>query len=118
MSESTPQPRFVRQFAMTQGRANSVGRDLPLDTLVETTTLAASVRERLVGEQALIVDLAQSAVSIAEISARLHVHLGIARVLVSDLVAHELVAISAAPVSEDGPDLATLKQLLVDLTAL
>ncbi len=118
MSESAPQPRFVRQFAMTQGRANSVGRDLPLDTLVETTNLGVSVRQRLVGEQALIVDLAESTVSIAEISAKLHVHLGIARVLVSDLVAHELVAISAPALTEDGPDLATLEQLLVDLTAL
>ena len=53
----------------------------------------------------------------AEISAHLHVHLGIARVLVSDLVAHGHVAISDTDTGNNGPDLPTLERLLDDLKA-
>ncbi len=112
-----PPARFVRQYALTQGRARSVGLDLPLDALVETTKLGVELMPRLTGEQLSIVTLASEPLSIAEISAHLHVHLGVARVLVSDLVAHELVAVSAVP-DDDGPDLNTLERLLVDLNAL
>ena len=34
-------PRFLRQYALTQGRVRSVGRDWPLDISVQTTSLGA-----------------------------------------------------------------------------
>lgn len=116
MADPVP-PRFVRQFALTQGRARSVGRDLPLDTLVQAAIDPARVNS-FNGVQLLILQLCQSPISIAEISAHLHVHLGIARVLVSDLAARSAVAVAAGQDSATGPDLETLERLLDDLKAL
>ena len=113
-----PPRRFVRQFALTGGRARSIGLDLPIDTLV---TLSGPGRERapmLFAEQAEIAHRCQSAISIAEISAHLGVHLGIARVLVSDMVSLGLVDVTTRTADEvDGPDLFTLERLLDDLQA-
>ncbi|MEZ5232759.1 MAG: DUF742 domain-containing protein [Acidimicrobiia bacterium] len=114
------QPRFVRQFVLTRGRSRSVGADLALDTLV---TLTDAGRRRAAGgelraEAAAIARLLDGPLSVAEIGAHLHVHLGIARVLVSDLVADGVAAVSAADFDETGPDLGTLERLLDDLQAL
>jgi hypothetical protein len=114
---SAPRPRFVRQYALTQGRAHSIGRDWPLDTLVQATVEAIDGLDQLTAEPAAIVRLAADApISIAEIGAYLHVHLGIARVLVSDLVANELAAVRTSDfLDSGGPDLNTLERLLDDL---
>ncbi len=43
MEPTGVQRRFVRQFALTQGRTRSIaGRDLPLDTLVLATEVGLS----------------------------------------------------------------------------
>lgn len=112
-----PPSRFLRQYALTQGRVRSVGRDYPLDTLVQASPLAFEPATNLTPENASIAELTRTRpLSIAEIGAHLHVHLGIARVLVSDMVAHELVAVSASDFLDfDGPDLATLERLLDEL---
>jgi hypothetical protein len=108
------QPRFVRQFALTQGRAESFGQTLPIESLVISTPHAPY---RLTPEQQAIRALCMTPHSIAEISSHLRVHLGIARVLVSDLVAHGLATVTTGS-SETGPDLATLERLLHDLERL
>lgn len=118
MKEPVSKPRFLRQFALTQGRAKSVLANLPLDTLVKSTALGDRSAYRLAAEQARILDLCRSPQSIAEIAAHLEVHLGIARVLVGDLVGDKLVAISTNDFDDNGPDLATLERLLDDLQAL
>ena len=114
---NVPRPRFLRQYALTQGRAHSIGRDWPLDTLVQATAVALDALDQMTAEPAAIVRLAADApISIAEIGAHLHVHLGIARVLVSDLVANELAAVRTSDfLDSDGPDLTTLERLLDDL---
>jgi hypothetical protein len=105
---------FVRQYALTQGRVHSVGRDLPLDTLVQVCGRTPTAS--LAPEQTAVLALAEAPLSIAEIGAHLHVHLGVARVLVSDLCAHGLVAISDTG-GGDEPDLRTLERLLDDLSS-
>jgi hypothetical protein len=115
---SAPRSRFVRQFALTRGRARSIGRDLPLETLVQATANGHRRRDHLEVEQATVIDLCTSPIAIAELSAHLGTHLGVARVIVSDMVVHDLVAISDAELDADGPDLATLERLLDDLQAL
>ena len=118
--EDTPagKPRFLRQFALTQGRAKSILSNLPLDTLVKATALGTSALARLPEEQARIVELCFTPKSIAEVAALTDVHLGIARVLVGDMVAQKLASISTNDFDEDGPDLDTLERLLDDLQAL
>ena len=117
MNDSPRPSRFLRQYALTQGRVHSIGRDLPLDTLVQVADPARARHATLPYEQAALLQLADEPVSIAEISAHLTVHLGIARVLVSDLCANGLVSISTSDFpAGDGPDLQTLERLLDDLT--
>jgi hypothetical protein len=113
-------PRFVRQFAWTKGRARSGATDLPLETQVEATARghALAAAQRLLTEQTQIVSLCATPMAIAEIAARLHMHLGVARVIVTDLAKAGLVAVTLADVDDDGPDLVTLERLLDDLQAL
>ncbi|MFN0091117.1 MAG: DUF742 domain-containing protein [Acidimicrobiales bacterium] len=103
---------------MTQGRVRSIGQDLPLDTLVQATKAGTGRADRMPAEQAAIISLSQRPLSIAEIAARLHVYLGVARVIVSDMVASSYVAISTSDYADDGPDLPALERLLDDLQAL
>ena len=110
--------RFVRQFALTQGRTRSLGRDLPLETLVLATATGRAHLPRLGAEQAFVIERCRSPIAIAEIAAHLRIHLGVARVIVSDMFAQDLVAISASSVDGEGPDLVTLERLLDDLQAL
>jgi hypothetical protein len=111
--------RFVRQFALTQGRTRSLaGRDLPLDTLVLATSVGQSKLGLLPPEQALVIERCRTPIAIAEIAAHLHTHLGVARVIVSDMFAQDLVAISTSDFDSDGPDIGTLERLLDDLQAL
>jgi hypothetical protein len=108
-------PRFLRQFALTQGRSISVGAELPLEALV-----SASWLERphvLTSEQNAIHHLCSSPHSIAEIASHLRVHLGIARVLVGDMVALGLASVTAND-NDEGPDITTLERLLRDLQQL
>jgi len=117
VSESARPPRFLRQYALTQGRVHSIGRDLPLDTLVQSSDRGLERINAVPAEQSAALELARRPVSIAEISAHLHVHLGIARVLVSDMCAHDLVAVSTSDFAEgEGPDLETLERLFDDLS--
>lgn len=108
---------FVRQFALTGKRAKaSTDTELALDTLVLTTPAGDQSRSAALPEQAIILEMAMDAVSVAEIGARLKVHAGIARVLVADLAGAGHVTISSpAGTSADGPDLHTLERLLDDL---
>jgi hypothetical protein len=118
--DPTPSPpnRFVRQFALTQGRVRSSANDLALDTLVRQTESGARAARRLPREQAAIIALTATTISVAEISAHLHLHLGIARVLVSDLAGHGYVIVSDHTRHDAGPDLPTLERLLDDLQSL
>jgi hypothetical protein len=111
--------RFVRQFALTQGRTRSIhGHDLPLDTLVLATAAGRAQLGALAAEQAVVIRRTQTPIAIAEIAAYLHTHLGVARVIVSDMFAQDLVAISTSDFDSDGPDVGTLERLLDDLQAL
>jgi hypothetical protein len=117
MDDSPPPSRFLRQYALTQGRVRSLGIDLALDTLVQVSAEGRTRTTTLPNEQAAVLLLADEPVSIAEISAHLRVHLGVARVLVSDLCATGSVAVSTAEHAPGGgPDLETLERLLDDLT--
>ena len=105
---------MLRPFALTQGRAAAV-IDLPLDAIVTSTDRARHLAHRMVAERARIVQLCAEPHSIAEIGALIGVHLGVARVLVADLMASEFVELSTADFDDDGPDVSTLERLLDDL---
>lgn len=108
----------IRPYAMTGGRTRPKV-DLPLETLVRTNDRGWSVRHEVGTEERRILELAGDPLSIAEISAHLGVVLGVARVLVGDLVASGRLDRSAATTSSNpGADVSLLERVLDGLKAL
>jgi hypothetical protein len=78
----TPQD-FVRPFVITGGRTRAADTSLRMETMVQTV---GRPRDDLNFEKARIVDECYEPISIAEIAAGLGVPLGVAMVIVGDLV--------------------------------
>jgi Protein of unknown function (DUF742) len=100
-----PDPRRVQPYAMTGGRTRPTHDDLEIETLVSTT----SVREqtpKLTVEQRAIAALCHEILSIAEVSAKLHLPLGVIRILVGDMADEHLVMVHRPAQAGDRPDLA------------
>ena len=114
-------PAFrVRSYVITQGRTRS-SVDLPLETLVKVTSQGVSATPRLALERKQIVSLCSAPISIAEISAHLHLPLGVARVLVGDMAEQGLLHSHKpqhATTGEQRPDLKLLERVLDGLQAL
>lgn len=119
--------RFVRQYALVGKRARTKASDFPLDTLVQAVDqeslragqpMAASELAGLRAEHLTLLKLAATPVSIAEIGAHLKVHLGVARVLVGDVLERNLVLVSDTTQSDDPMSVDSLERLLDDLKAL
>jgi hypothetical protein len=112
--------RVVPVYAVTGGRTRANdGPDMPIEALV-TTTEAGVAATDLQLEYRMTVELAAAPVSIVEIGASLGVPVGVARVLVSDLVNAKYLVVHLPPVSttEDGsPAPEILERLLEGLRA-
>jgi len=113
-------PGQIRPYAMTGGRTRPARSDLTIEALVSTTALGRRVaRDRLGVDWRPIALLCQDLVSVAEISARLEIPLGVARVLVADMAEVGLVAIHQRDPSEsNGTDRALLERVLAGLRAI
>jgi hypothetical protein len=108
--------RVVPVYAITGGRTrSSAGRDMPVETLV-TATAARGV-DMLQAEYRTAVELATRPVSIAEVGAALAVPLGVARVVVADLVDAGHLAAHLPPSTDGGPAPEILERLLEGLRA-
>ncbi|MET8147560.1 DUF742 domain-containing protein [Actinoplanes sp. NPDC049668] len=79
------QTTSLRPFVITSGRVDGLDPNVGLETQVSTHPGALSAR--LSPEQRAIVHLCDEPLSVAEISARLRMHLGVTRILVGDLSA-------------------------------
>ena len=111
-----PDPRRVRPYAMTGGRTRPTHDDLEIETLVST-----SVREqtpKLTVEQRAIAALCHDILSIAEVYARLHLPLGVIRVLVGDMADEHLVMVHRPAQAGDHPNLALLERVLDGLHSI
>ncbi|MEV6773991.1 DUF742 domain-containing protein [Nocardia sp. NPDC051030] len=86
---------FVRPFIVTGGRTTPVIDGLRIETMVQALPSALPAPLQL--EQRAVVQLCQQPHSIAEIGAALHIPVGIAKVVVSDLAAAGHVVVRAAP---------------------
>jgi hypothetical protein len=93
MPERTPGggERGVRPYLLTRGRTRS-GELAGFETLVVMTELGRERMSRLGPEHAALLRLATGPVSIAELSARLTLPLGVTQVLAGDLVGGGLLA--------------------------
>lgn len=108
----------IRPYALTGGRTRPKV-DLPMETLVRTNDRGRSVRHEVSPEERRILDLAHEPLSVAEVSAHLGVVLGVARVLVGDLVAAgRLDRSGTSTAASDRPDVSLLERVLDGLKAL
>jgi hypothetical protein len=81
---------LVRPFVMTGGRTRVEHRDLRLETMLKTVQQAPP---GLPTEQEAILRACQQPLSVAELAARLDLVLGVAAILVGDLVAGGLLEV-------------------------
>jgi hypothetical protein len=87
MPEGTdPAPRGLRPFVLTAGRVQGDDPEIGLETQVSARPrTSAAPLPRLAPELQAIVGLCAEPLSVAEISARLRLHLGVTKILVGDL---------------------------------
>ena len=107
----------VRPYAITGGRTRPKF-DIPLETIIVATHKGDDNSSRLTLERARIVELCQQPLSLAEISAYLHVPLGVARVLVGDMTEEGYVEFNRPSTTDERPDLKLLERVLDGLQAL
>ncbi len=109
----------VRPYALTGGRTRSVV-ELPIETIVRATLRGLSMAAQLTLERKRIVTMCTVPLSIAEISAHLHIPLGVARVLVGDMSAEDLLETNHLTFARvgDRPDIKLLERVLDGLQAL
>jgi hypothetical protein len=110
----TGEGRVVPVYAFTRGRTRPAGQDLPLEAVVTVADTSARHGALLQSESLAIVQLCAQPQSLAEIGAALQVPVGVARVLVGDLVnAGYLLAHLPRHTTQDGrPSQAVLGRLL------
>jgi hypothetical protein len=77
----------LRPYLLTSGRAEPVDQTLEIEAQVLTTELGMAAYHRLSFERRDILQLCSTTMSVAEVAARLRLHIGVARVLVADLAA-------------------------------
>jgi hypothetical protein len=77
--------RLIRPYAMTGGRTLA-DSDISLEAQIQATARASQHLGAYRWEAAKVVDLVQTPMALIEIAARLQIPIGVARVLVADLV--------------------------------
>jgi len=116
----TAGPSLVRPYARTGGRTKP-GRDLDLEALVTTTVSGRDAWSSplLNPEHTSVIELCSGTVSVAEIAARMAVPLGVARVIIADMVDLGLVEVmKTAANNGDERDPAFLRRVLSGLQRL
>jgi uncharacterized protein DUF742 len=102
---------------MTGGRTRPAHTDLEIEALVSTTSLGERT-PKLTVEQRAIAGLCRDILSVAEVSARLDLPLGVTRILVGDMADEGLVMVHRPTQAGDRPDLALLERVLYGLRAI
>jgi hypothetical protein len=89
-----PEPSLVRPYTLTSGRTESVV-NLPLEAPIRALRFAPAPRWPASDVRAKILVLGADSPSVAEIAARLALPLGVARVLIGDLVTQGYLRVDA-----------------------
>jgi Protein of unknown function (DUF742) len=108
------QTTSLRPFVLTSGRVDGLDPDIGLETQVSSHPGALSAR--LSPEQRAIVHLCGEPLSVAEISARLRMHLGVTRILVGDLRAAGHLDVHV--LENDFPDPETIMRVIRGLRSI
>jgi hypothetical protein len=108
----------VRPYAWTRGRTKS-GLDLAIEALVSTSQRAKDQMGLLQLEHRAVAELCEQTRSVAEVAALLSIPLGVARVVLGDMVGLNLVTVHQTATSAGNePDLALMERVLSGLRRL
>ena len=109
----------VRPFLLTEGRVVDEEQALPMETqLVSTPEALEQLSEpHLAFERRAIIETCRVPVSLAELAARLRLHLNVVRVLVGDLHTRKLLTVHV-PHTAGGSDLDILRRVIDGLRAI
>lgn len=94
---------LARPYSWTEGRTQP-SVELAVEARVRTTPQGQALPEQLASATWTVTQLCLQPRSIAEIAAHLSVPLGVARVLVADLLNEELVVVEATLTADSGID--------------
>ena len=92
--------RLVRPYMVTGGRTRPKIDGLPLEALVTTTRQGVAQSDRRLFEQRRVLEECREPMSIAEVAAALDVPVGVARVLIGDLLDEGLLE-ATTPTAKD-----------------
>jgi hypothetical protein len=106
----------VRPYAITGGRTRA-RTELQIEAIVYRTPTGEKANGSLPLERGQILALLSTPLSTAEVSARLRLPLGVARVLLGDLIDEGYVAVNSRSAT-GRPDLRLLERVLDGLQAL
>jgi hypothetical protein len=106
--------RVVRPYAITGGRTREDQDELEVEALVTTTSFGVT-SPGLSFEWRTIALLCRDVLSVAEISAKLQLPLGVVRLLVADMADQGLLELHRPAQFGDRPDLALLERVLYGL---
>jgi hypothetical protein len=107
----------LRPYLLTSGRAEPVDDTLEIEAQVVTSRLGAAAYGRLSFEYREIVELCTATMSVAEVAARLRLHIGVARVLVADLAAAGYLVVQR-PVFAPSHDTNLIERVIRGLEAI
>jgi len=110
-------PWAPRPFLLTQGRTRGTGAAVNIETQVVATGRHLGVYGPSAAERARIVAVCRDPLSVAEIAARLRMHLNVARVLVGDLSVSGHVT-AHQPEFDAARDVDTLRRVIRALRAI
>jgi hypothetical protein len=109
----------VRPFLVTAGRVagTTSGTPMPLETQVVSTAAGIAGMERLAFERRDIVSLCRRPQSLAEVAARLRLHLNVVRVLAEDLESTGALSVHVTS-TEAARDLSILRRVIDGLRTI
>ncbi|MEU9117194.1 DUF742 domain-containing protein [Streptomyces sp. NPDC048483] len=118
-SEPTGRASAIRPFLLTAGRVagGGAGPPLPVETQVVATSSGLSVLDTLAFEPHDIVAACRRPQSVAELAARLRLHLNVVRVLAEDLRAAGHLTVHV-PNTRTTQDISVLRRVIDGLRAV
>lgn len=117
--DTVEQVSAVRPFLLTEGRVLDEEQALPMETQLVATpeALAQLEQPHLAFERRAIIETCRVPVSLAELAARLRLHLNVVRVLVGDLHTRQLLTVHV-PRAAGSSDLDILRRVIDGLRAI
>jgi len=112
-----PAAPLLRPYLLTSGRVQPIDDSLEIEAQVLTTDFGLASSPRLAFEHRDILGLCTTTQSVAEIAARLGLHIGVAKVLVADLASLGCLIVER-PAAEPAYDLDMIERVIRGLEAI